>query len=68
MAETLEELLDPSGEFTAHLRAGNQIFAPDATELADLIAFLRTIDDSTTTIPTPAGQILCPADVVPPVP
>jgi DNA-binding beta-propeller fold protein YncE/mono/diheme cytochrome c family protein len=67
-AETLEELLDPSGEYTTHLRAGNQVFTPSAQELLDLVAFLRTIDDGTTTIPVPAGQRFCPEGVSPPVP
>lgn len=69
-AETLEELLADDGEFVTHLRAGNQVFAytPNSTELADLIAFLRTIDDSTPTIPVPTGQRFCPEGVVPPVP
>jgi YVTN family beta-propeller protein len=67
-AETLEELLDPRGAFQAHLRAGNQVFAPDDQELADLIAFVRSIDDETAPIPVPAGQRFCPEGVVPPVP
>jgi cytochrome c peroxidase len=67
-AETLEELLDPNGEYTGHLRAGNQVFTPSAQELLDLVAFLRTIDDDTTTIPVPAGQRFCPEGVSPPVP
>ncbi|MCB9598382.1 MAG: beta-propeller fold lactonase family protein [Sandaracinaceae bacterium] len=67
-ATTLEELFDPSGDFGDHLRAGNQVFVPTATQVTDLIAFLRTIDDSTPTIPVPAGQRICPTGVVPPVP
>ncbi len=67
-AVTLEELFDPSGDFTDHLRAGNQVFVPTATQVADLIAVLRTIDDSTPTFPIPAGQRLCPTGVTPPVP
>ena len=59
-AETLEDLLDPSGDFGAHLRAGNQVFSPTDTELADLIAFLRSIDDSTETFPIPSDQQFCP--------
>ncbi|MEM7158908.1 MAG: YncE family protein [Myxococcota bacterium] len=59
-AETLEELLDPSGNFVDHLRAGNQVFAPSEDELADLIAFLRSIDDSTEAIDIPAEQNFCP--------
>ena len=59
-AETLEELLDPAGEFGPHLRAGNQVFSPTDDELADLIAFLRSIDDDTPTIEVPADQQFCP--------
>lgn len=66
-AESLEELLDPEGAFTAHLRAGNQVFTPSAEDIANLIAFLHSIDDSTPTIAVPAGQRFCPEGVVPPV-
>lgn len=59
-AETLQELLDPSGEFGNHLRAGNQVFSPTETELADLIAFLRSIDDHTAPFAIPAEQDFCP--------
>ncbi|MBC8069171.1 MAG: beta-propeller fold lactonase family protein [Deltaproteobacteria bacterium] len=62
-AETLEELLDPNGEFTAHLRAGNQVFAPSAQELADLVAFVQTIDDSTETFAIDPDQDFCPSNV-----
>ena len=62
-AETLEDLLDPSGAFVDHLRAGNQVFSPSATQVANLIAFLRSIDDDTPTIATPVGQNFCPTDV-----
>lgn len=67
-AETLEDLLDPDGEFTDHLRSGNLVFAPTDQELADLVAFLRTIDDDTPTIDVPADQRICPVGVQPPVP
>lgn len=59
-AETLEDLLDPAGDFGNHLRAGNQVFSPTDTELADLIAFLRSIDDDTETFPIPSDQQFCP--------
>jgi YVTN family beta-propeller protein len=59
-AETLEDLLDGSGAFSNHLRAGNQVFSPTETELADLIAFLRSIDDTTQTFPIPSDQQFCP--------
>ncbi|MEX1365761.1 MAG: YncE family protein [Nannocystaceae bacterium] len=59
-AETLEDLLDPTGDFGGHLRAGNQVFSPTDDELADLIAFLRSIDDATETFAVPAEQSFCP--------
>ncbi|MCA9650076.1 MAG: beta-propeller fold lactonase family protein [Myxococcales bacterium] len=59
-AETLEELLDPTGDFGNHLRAGNQVFSPTDDELADLIAFLRSIDDGTDLFEVPADQSFCP--------
>ncbi len=59
-AETLDELLDPGGEFGDHLRAGNQVFSPTDDELADLIAFLRSIDDDTETIDIPNDMEFCP--------
>ena len=62
-AETLEDLLDPAGDFGTHLRAGNQVFSPTDTELADLIAFLRSIDDSTPTFAIPSDQDFCPDSV-----
>jgi DNA-binding beta-propeller fold protein YncE len=62
-AETLEELLDPAGEFTGHLRAGNQVFAPSEQELADLIAFVQSIDDDTETFAIDPDQDFCPSSV-----
>ncbi len=62
-AQSLEELLDPSGDFTTHLRAGNQVFAPSDEELADLIAFVKTIDEDTTVFPIDPEQSFCPTDV-----
>ncbi|MCA9707046.1 MAG: hypothetical protein KDK70_14425 [Myxococcales bacterium] len=59
-AETLEDLLDPGGEFSNHLRAGNQVFSPTDEELADLIAFLRSIDDETEAFAIPSDQDFCP--------
>ena len=66
MSETLEVLL--SDEFGDHLRAGNQVFSPTEQERADLIAFVRSIDDTTDTIAVPSGQRFCPQGFVPPVP
>lgn len=62
-AQSLEELLDPAGDFTAHLRAGNQVFAPTDDELADLIAFVRSIDDDTEPFAIDPNQTICPTDV-----
>lgn len=62
-AETLEELLDPTGEFGDHLRGGNQVFSPTDDELADLIAFLRSIDDDTETMAIPNDMTFCPDGV-----
>ena len=62
-AESLEELLDPAGDFVTHLQAGSQVFSPSAQELADLIAFVKTIDDSTETFPIDPQQDICPASV-----
>ena len=41
------------------------MFAPLPVDIADLIAFITTIDDSTPTIPVPAGQLICPKGFVP---
>lgn len=62
-AETLEELLDPAGDFTTHLRAGNQVFSLSDDELADLIAFLRSIDDDTETFAIDPEFEFCPDNV-----
>lgn len=67
-ATSLEELFDPKGEFKGHLTAGNQVFVPSETEVRDLVAFLKTIDDTTQTFATPSGQQICPTNVVVPVP
>ncbi len=60
-AETLDELLDPNGDFRTHLRAGNLNFTPTVEQTADLVAFLKSIDDETETFEVPANQIICPA-------
>ena len=57
---------DPA--FRAHLISGNAIFSLSETERADLIAFLRTIDDETTVVPLTAGHQLCPTAVEPETP
>src|SRR5690606_2377262 len=62
-AETLDELFDPNGDFTDHLRAGNQVFSPTAQQLADLIAFVKSIDEDTEIFPIDAQQDICPVNV-----
>lgn len=62
-AESLDELLDPTGSFASHLQAGNQVFAPNEQQRLDLIAFLRSIDDTTATIAVPAAQRFCPTGI-----
>lgn len=59
-AESLDELLDPRGAFVDHLRSGNLVFSPSPSELADLVAFLRTIDDDTPVIDVPLDYRFCP--------
>ena len=65
-AGSLAELL--SDDFKLHLQAGNQVFSPTEEELADLIAFIESIDDSTEVIPVPDDQRFCPQGFVPQVP
>lgn len=62
-AESLEELLEPGGEFSTHLRAGNQVFSPTDEQLADLIAFVASIDDDTEIIPLDSSYDICPDSV-----
>lgn len=64
-AETLEELLTPDGEFASHLRAGNQVFTPNADDIRNLAAFLRSIDDDTETIPLTDSHNFCPRGFTP---
>lgn len=61
--DTLEALLDPAGDFVTHLRAGNQVFSPTAQQLADLIAFVKAIDDDTEPFPLDPLQDFCPTNV-----
>jgi hypothetical protein len=56
-AKTLAEVFEP--RFDAHTRAGNPAFAPDYEDVADLEAFLLSIDDSTPPFPIPAGMDIC---------
>lgn len=61
--ESLAELVE-SADFVTHLQATNQVFTfSNAQEVADLVAFLQTIDDTTTTFALPANQIICPSSV-----
>jgi cytochrome c peroxidase len=64
-AGSLTELLSDAA-FKTHLQAGNQVFAPTADEIADLVAFLESIDDTTQQIAVPANQRFCPKNYVPP--
>ena len=59
-AETLEDLFDPQGLFQTHLRAGNPGFHPSRRDVANLIAFLRSIDEDTEVIPVPDDLRFCP--------
>ena len=61
------DLLASGGDFGAHLQGGNQIFAPSAADVTDLVAFLRTIDDTTPVFELPGDQDICPVEVVPTV-
>jgi hypothetical protein len=56
-AATLEELFAPP--FLEHARSGNQAFAPDAAQVADLVAFLRSIDATTVPFPVTMATDLC---------
>lgn len=62
---TLTELFSPA--FDAHTTAGNPNFLANANtrtqDVADLVAFLESIDDTTEVFPIPAGAILCPATI-----
>ncbi|MEM7678053.1 MAG: hypothetical protein AAF449_18835, partial [Myxococcota bacterium] len=66
-AESLEKLLDPSGSFETHLKAGNVVFNPTAEDIQNLIAFIRSIDDTTPIFQIPEDHQLCPQGVVPKV-
>ncbi len=63
-AKTLEELF--SGKFANHHQAGNALFlanggttAQEKAEVADLIAFLKAIDERTELFAIPANQDIC---------
>ena len=64
-AETLEKLLDPNGPFETHLRAGNVVFTPTTEDIANLIAFIRSIDDTTPIFQILDDHQLCPQGVEP---
>ncbi|MSP60682.1 MAG: hypothetical protein EXR72_10140 [Myxococcales bacterium] len=59
-AQTLTDLFTKA-DYTAHKIAGNANFAPTMTEIQELVAFLQSIDNSTTTIPLDAKYDLCVA-------
>jgi cytochrome c peroxidase len=61
-ARTLEELF--TSRFSGHYQSAvAQVFSPDATQLRQLVAFLLSIDESTTAFLIPAksntGGVLC---------
>jgi DNA-binding beta-propeller fold protein YncE/cytochrome c peroxidase len=60
-AETLEELLDPGGPWGAHVRATflTPGYLEGDTDVADLVAFLLSIDATTPEVAVPAGHELC---------
>jgi YVTN family beta-propeller protein len=55
-ARTLEELLGTA--FQAHHEAFSSNFSPTSTEIAQLVAFLTSIDDTTTPIAVPSSSVL----------
>jgi len=57
-AATLEALLS-DGEWADHLQAGNPVFVPTEAEIADLIAYLLSIDADTEEQPIPTGFDIC---------
>ncbi len=59
-AVDLADLFD--ARFDAHTQAGNPNFNPTAPEKAALIAFLRSIDESTEIFPVDPATLLCPPD------
>ncbi len=55
--DSLPQMLEAQGE---HTRAGNPNFLPTAGDLADLSAFVLSIDESTPAFPLEPGSVLCP--------
>jgi hypothetical protein len=55
-ARTLEELFGPT--FQAHHEAFSSNFSPTPAQIAQLVAFLTSIDDTTTPIAVPSGSVL----------
>ena len=56
-ARTLEDLFTP--RFEKHALAGNAAFAPDQAQVADLIAFLESIDEHTVPFAIAAAADIC---------
>jgi hypothetical protein len=63
-AQTLDALFT-SNDYKSHTQAGSANFAPTAQEVKDLVAFLLSIDQSTTTFPVDAQQDLCAPVITP---
>jgi YVTN family beta-propeller protein len=61
-ADTLPDLL---AALPDHTRAGNPNFLPSEGDVADLTAFLLSIDESTPVFPIEAGTVLCPEGFAP---
>jgi hypothetical protein len=57
-AATLDDLL-ANAAFVNHLQAGNALFTPTTTQRAELVEFLKSIDDSTAKVAVPANQDVC---------
>ncbi len=66
-ARTLEEVL--STTFVKHHQALSTLFAPTATDIANLVAYLSSIDNDATVVPIPTSgsitfnPVLCPASL-----
>jgi YVTN family beta-propeller protein len=58
-AHTLDELLDPSGPWAVHLKAGNPNFQATPDRISALEAFLLSIDGDTPELETPVGFDAC---------
>jgi YVTN family beta-propeller protein len=61
-AATLPDLI---AAVPGHTRAGNPNFLPSEGDVADLTAFLLSIDEATPAFPIEPGTVLCPEDFTP---